>query len=124
MSRPAKTRASTDLLSIESERIDGRHRLALRGELDLTSAPELMEAVARLCAEGATEAIVDVGRLKFIDSTGLRAILTGKALCEDSRCAFSLTPGCDQIPDQMRRLLEITGLLDRLPFGEPDQGGI
>jgi len=122
MSGPAKSTAGKDL-TIDSEGAEGRHRLSLRGELDLASAPELQEAVARVCAEGAREAVLDVAGLEFVDSTGLRAILNAKAVCEENRCAFYLTPGRDQIHDQVRRLLEITGLIDRLPFREPDQAG-
>jgi len=67
--------------------------------------------------------VLDVAGLEFVDSTGLRAILNVKAVCEENHCAFQLTPGRDQIHDQVRRLLEITGLIDRLPFVEPDQTG-
>jgi anti-anti-sigma factor len=122
MSGPAKSAAGKDL-TIDSEGADGRHRLSLRGELDLASAQELEEAVARVCAEGAREAVLDVAGLEFVDSTGLRAILNVKAVCEENHCAFYLTPGRDQIHDQVRRLLEITGLIDRLQFGEPRQTG-
>src|SRR5258708_13573262 len=122
MSGPAKPTDGKDL-SIESEGAEGRHRLSLRGELDLASAEDLQDAVERLCAEGASEAVLDVSGLEFVDSTGLRAILSPKALCEENQCAFQLTPGRDQIHDQVRRLLEITGLIDRLPFGEADQAG-
>ncbi len=122
MSGPAKSTAGKDL-TIDSEGAEGRHRLSLRGELDLASAPELEEAVATLCAEGAREAVLDVAGLEFVDSTGLRAILNVKAVCEENRCAFYLTPGRDQIHDQVRRLLEITGLIDRLQFGEPGRTG-
>jgi anti-anti-sigma factor len=122
MSGPAKAKDTNDL-RIESARIDGRYELSLRGELDLASAPELMDAVARLCAEGASEAVLDVGGVEFVDSSGLRALLNVEALCEEHQCAFSLAPGRDQIQRQVRRLLEITGLLDRLPFREPDEAG-
>jgi anti-sigma B factor antagonist len=122
MSGRAKPTDGKDL-TIESEGAEGRRRLSLRGELDLASAEELNDAVAGLCAEGASEAVLDVSGLEFVDSTGLRAILSVKALCEENQCAFHLTPGRDQIHDQVRRLLEITGLIDRLPFREADQAG-
>ena len=53
-------------LSIHAERTGGRHRLLLRGELDLTSAPKLTDAVARACADGATEVTLDVSKLEFM----------------------------------------------------------
>ena len=122
MSGAAKSTDGNEL-TIESEHAGGRHRLALRGELDLASAQELTDSVERLCAEGASEAVLDVSGLEFVDSTGLRAILDVKGLCEGHGCSFYLTPARDQIHDQVRRLLEITGLIDRLPFREPDQAG-
>ena len=89
--------------------------------------PRLFEPWAKLLLDAARlqsgEAVLDVAGLEFVDSTGLRAILNVKAVCEENRCAFYLTPGRDQIHDQVRRLLEITGLIDRLPFVEPDQTG-
>ncbi len=103
-------------LTIDTERQDGTHRLRLRGELDLTSAAKLTSAVARACAESASEVVLDVSELGFVDSSGLRAILSSRDLCEESLCAFSLTPAADQVGQQVRRLLEVTGLLGRLPF--------
>jgi anti-sigma B factor antagonist len=112
---PANPKAIRDL-TIDTERQDGTQWLRLRGELDLTSAAQLTSAVARACAESASEVVLDVSELGFVDSSGLRAILNGKALCEESLCAFSLTPPADQVGEQVRRLLEVTGLLGRLPF--------
>jgi anti-anti-sigma factor len=115
MSRPAKAKAIHEL-SVEAEPQEGRYRVLLRGELDLTSAPNLTKNVARLCSDGASSITLDMSELAFIDSTGLRAILNSRALCEESVCDFWLMPGPEEIHQQLRRLFEITGLLGRLPF--------
>jgi len=101
-------------LSIQAHRQEDRHTLVLTGELDLASAPALESMVARVCADGASEVVLDLSRLKFIDSSGLKAILSARSLCAARNCDFCLTPG--QAPVQ--RLFELTRLIDRLPFRE------
>jgi anti-sigma B factor antagonist len=91
---------------------DGRHTLALVGELDLGTAGELEAVINRLCAYGAREIVLDLHELSFVDSTGLRVILTGRQVCESHACDFSLTRV--QVPVQ--RLFEQTGLGERLSF--------
>jgi anti-anti-sigma factor len=118
MSTPARQTAPHDLL-IDTRLEKGAHRLLLRGELDLASAWNLEEVVARLCIEGAREIVLDIGELDFIDSTGLRAILTSRAVCAESNCALSLAPAPEQVPPQVRRLFQVTGLIERLPFAAP-----
>jgi anti-sigma B factor antagonist len=89
-----------------------RHVLELSGELDMASSPALDAAVRQICT-GATEALtVDLSRLTFMDSTGLRVVLLAKELCEQHGCEFLVTPG----PAQIQRLFEVTGILERLPF--------
>ena len=53
----------------------------------------------------------------FIDSTGLRAILAIKAVCDELGCAFWMTHGSDQA----ERLFELTRLVERLPFPKSGQ---
>jgi anti-sigma B factor antagonist len=101
-------------LTIAVERDAESHRVFLEGELDLKSASRLTSTVSRLCADGASHVEVDVANLDFIDSTGLHAILSSRAICEENHCDFSLTPAQDRT--QVRRLLELTGLIRRLPF--------
>jgi anti-sigma B factor antagonist len=95
------------------DRVDGdRHEIGLTGELDIASAPLLEAKVADLCAEGAKAVAIDLSGLTFIDSTGLRAILTVQSMCDSRSCAFSLVPGDESI----QRLFTLTGLLEHLPF--------
>ena len=50
--------------------------------------------------------------IEFMDSTGLRAILRGKTLCEEKDCDYRLTPA--QRP--VERTLAVTGVRSKLPF--------
>lgn len=97
-------------LSIRAQEQDGRHTLALDGELDIASAPMLEAALGEVCAQRPKEVVLEMAGVEFVDSSGLNAILRGKALCEAHECDFSLAPA--QRPVQ--RVFEVTRLLDRL----------
>ena len=97
----------------------GEHTLVLRGELDLNSAPLLNATVHPICAEPTTRGLVlDLSRLTFMDSTGIHALLLTKQLCDEKGLQFLLVPG----EAQAHRVLQITGLLDRLPLRGPHGG--
>jgi anti-anti-sigma factor len=91
---------------------DGVYWLALSGELDLASVSLLQETVNDLAGEAISAVVLDLSRLTFMDSTGVRATLDARVLCERRGYRFSLIPG----PAQVQRLFELTGLLDILPF--------
>lgn len=122
MSTPARQTAVHDLV-IDTRAEGERRRLVLSGELDLASAGSLAEAIATACAEGAKAIDLDIGALEFIDSTGLRAILSSRVVCAESDCALTVSPEADKVGPQVRRLLQVTGLLERLPFAAPSEGG-
>jgi anti-sigma B factor antagonist len=99
---------------------DGEHTLVLRGELDLNSAPLLSVTLRLICAEPATSGVVlDLSRLTFMDSTGIHALLLTKELCAERGSQFFVVPG----ESQVRRVLQITGLLGQLPVREPHGDG-
>jgi anti-anti-sigma factor len=76
---------------------DGRHNLTLVGELDLVTAPRLNAAIGRICAEGAAELLLDLRQLTFIDSTGLRAMLSAAKTCTARDCRLLVTHGNPQV---------------------------
>jgi anti-anti-sigma factor len=89
---------------VEEER-DGVRILAVTGELDLHTAPQLEKRLENV--EG--DLLVDLSNCEFIDSTGIGLIVrTWKRLDTDGSDAsrFAL---CG-LGDQVQRLLEITGL--------------
>jgi anti-sigma B factor antagonist len=89
---------------------EGRHTLALIGELDLASADELEAAILPACADGTEEVVLDLSELVFVDSTGLRAIMASKSICEEQGCDFVLM----HVRDQVERLFELTGFAQKL----------
>jgi len=108
------SRSTIGRLSIQTSVRGDRHIMALNGELDLASAPMLEAAVAEACATGVGEVVLDMGRVEFIDSSGLNAIMRAKQLCELHECGYSLTPA--QRP--ARGIFEAAGVIDRLPFAD------
>jgi len=95
-------------LALLTERSGAHAVVAVTGELDAYSAPGLEEEVSRLLADDVNDLVFDLSGTKFLDSSGLRAILTAqRRLAErDGRLALRAPS------EAVRRLLEITGLSD------------
>lgn len=49
--------------------------VAVRGEVDLATAPTLKNRLLELVADGTTEIVVDLSNTDFLDSTGLGAVV-------------------------------------------------
>jgi len=74
MTRPPDFRILTD-------RSGTRVEIAIHGELDLATAPQLTTVFERLSElDGIELAVVDLRSLEFLDSTGLEAIMKFEAL--------------------------------------------
>ena len=99
---------------------DGRHRLVLTGELDLAPAAELEGMLMRLCGGGTKQIALDLSKLRFMGSVGLRLILLARELCKEHGYEFHLVAG----PANIQRVFEMTGLLDVLPFQTNDSSAI
>jgi anti-sigma B factor antagonist len=91
---------------------DGRHTLALYGELDIVSAGELKDMLLEISRDGTSGVTLDLSGLTFMDSTGLYMVLFAQELTRRHGCDFSLIPGSPQI----QRVFELTSLLGVLPF--------
>jgi anti-sigma B factor antagonist len=114
--KPAVLGKITAMGVSEQLRIDvryepGRVVLALSGELDMASAESLQKTVEEQDAHGGELLLLDLQQLQFIDSTGLRAILTTLERCRERQQEFAITPGSQQV----QRLLSITGVAEHLP---------
>ena len=103
--------ASQPALAIQVSAAGGGRTIHLMGELDMTTVPEL-DAVIRGVVLDASEIVIDLDGVTFIDSSGLRCILECQDLCKRFHTNFLLTPGNWRV----MRLFEITGILGRLPF--------
>ena len=93
--------------SIDTEQVgDARYVIALGGEVDLYTAPELKSQMIGSIANGATEVVVDFTNTTFIDSTTLGVLVSGvKRLREKGG---TLTIVCSD--RNITKIFEITGL--------------
>jgi len=82
---------------------DDVHVVALYGQLDLANAERVRESLGAVT--GST-VVVDLSGLKFLDSSGIAAILSARQQIIDAGHGFELR-GAKGI---VRRVLEITGL--------------
>jgi anti-sigma B factor antagonist len=105
-------------LELREREQDGVQTLTLAGELDIASVPALNAAVNRLCTDATKAITLDLSELRFIDSTGLAAIVLAGKLCEQHHYDFALIPG----PAPVQRLFELTGLIEVLPFQSDSAG--
>ena len=102
------TDAGNLLIGVSSE--GERVVLRLDGELDLASVPALEQAVEEAPLDGATEVVLDLRGLEFIDSTGLRAILLQDKRSAERGQAFALVRGSEQV----QRLMNMTRVDEHL----------
>ena len=51
--------------------------LTVRGEVDVSTAPELRERLLGLAERGRTVAVVDLSEVSFVDSTALGVLVSG-----------------------------------------------
>jgi anti-sigma B factor antagonist len=88
--------------------------IGVSGELDLASSPALERELERGAASRAEFVIVDLRRLEFMDSTGLSVLVRAHQRATESGQRFGVVRG----PQQVQRLLTLTGVADRLTLGE------
>jgi anti-sigma B factor antagonist len=82
--------------------------IAVRGELDLATAPLLRDAFEGADREAGAFAVVDLAEVSFIDSSGLRVLAQCQRMLteSDERNALRLVVATDVV----RRVLEVTGM--------------
>jgi anti-sigma B factor antagonist len=86
--------------------------LTLLGELDLGTAPELERVLRELEATNADRLLIDLRRLAFMDCAGIAILAQAQRSADANGHRLALQSG----PGQVRRLLELTGLVERFTF--------
>ncbi len=97
-------------LRIEPRRESDRVVVALTGELDMANAPLLQSAIDEPSLADTETVVLDLQGLTFLDSTGLRIILSAREQCWRRGQEFAVTPGSQQV----QRLLSVTGVGEHL----------
>lgn len=106
-----------NLLGVDTQILDGRAVLRLTGELDLSTVPTAEESLNRLEGETADDLVIDLSDLTFMDSTGLRFILSACARAATAARLIQIVPG----PEPVHRVFRLTLLEERLPFASTRQ---
>jgi anti-anti-sigma factor len=102
------------LLTMSSQRDGDDHTICLFGELDLASADGVEQELQRVEATDAGSIVVDLSGLTFMDSTGLRLLLSAHARSREQADRLALRRG----PPSVQRVVELSGVDDLLPFAD------
>ena len=95
-------------MNINTEKNGEKLTIALEGRLDTTTAPQLEKEIEEK-SEGITEMTIDMTKLEYISSAGLRVLLsTHKKMSKIG--ILKITGVCDEIMD----VFEMTGFSDIL----------
>ena len=85
-------------------------RVFLSGEVDMAVGPPVTEAIRRALAMRPDRVVVELGAVTFLDSFGIRAIVTGYHDAVRAGTGFAMGPAAPNIT----RILAMTGLSDGL----------
>ena len=94
--------------SLDFEVVDATLVVSVLGVLDLRTEAELVDAIAQqLDRPALTHLVVNLIRVEFIDSSGLRALLRCREMAVSADVAMKLVPN-----EPVSRLLQTAGIED------------
>jgi anti-sigma B factor antagonist len=99
-----------EILDVSTEDRDGLVHLALQGELDLSTVGKVQEELRRVEASAPPVVVLDLKKLTFLDSTGLRCLVTADERAREAGRRVVIVRG----PDPVQRVFSITRLEERL----------
>jgi anti-sigma B factor antagonist len=85
---------------------DDHVKVVVSGEIDMLSTPQLDDVLSTAITNGAARVEVDLGKVEFLASTGLRSLVAAKQLADDRGVAFAIVSASEVA----RRVLELSGL--------------
>jgi anti-anti-sigma factor len=93
----------------EPDQIGREHIIEFVGELDLSTANELLGRIQAARANGTPALVIDLTGVTFVDSVGLSLLISANNRVVEDGGRLRLL-----LPERMRSLFEITGLLEHL----------
>jgi anti-sigma B factor antagonist len=96
-----------DGLVVDVRTRNGGVDLEVSGELDVSTVPQVQRCFDDAVAAGATDVLLDLTGVTFLDARGVGFLATA---------AHREVPVRMRVSDRVRRLLEITDLVGRLPL--------
>lgn len=97
-------------LGVQTEQREGLVRVALEGELDLSTTAQVEEELRRVEADEPGLIALDLSGLSFLDSTGLRLVVTADARAREGGRRLAVVRG----PETVNRVFTITRLDEHL----------
>jgi anti-sigma B factor antagonist len=98
-------------LLLETTRIGSHDVIVAAGEIDLASAPRVESAIEQFAGQ---EVVLDLRGVEFMDSAGLKVLLSQRSRLEDSGGALRLVLG----EGAVMRLLELTNVSNAFLIGQ------
>ena len=99
-------------LDLETSTQGSASVITLRGEIDVYTAPRLRQALIDLVSRGATDIVVDMDKVDFLDSTGLGVLVGGLKRVKSNEGDLRLVVTQDRI----MKIFDITGLSKVFPI--------
>jgi anti-sigma B factor antagonist len=100
----------SDLLSIIHTDVGDAVVLALSGELDVISAPDLAEQLDALAADACPRVLLELSRLSFVDSAGVSVLVKARHEAEANGRRLILCGATEQV-HQVFSMLGLAGWL-------------
>ena len=107
-------------LTYEAHRGEDMTRFALAGEFDLSNAAQVEDALKELERDRPALLVLDLRELTFMDSTGLRVMVSADARARDDSRRLAVVQG----PEPVHRVFRITGLDDHLEMVETPEAAL
>jgi anti-sigma B factor antagonist len=108
---------SPNPFQVGDQELEGIRVITVSGELDLSTAPRLEEPLDAALASGDAKVVIDLSGCEFIDSTGIALIVRAwQRLDGENETNGTGHFALCGLSDQVRRLLEVSGLESSLPI--------
>jgi anti-anti-sigma factor len=105
---------SSSPFEVTIEQRAGGVYVTLSGELDISTAQRLEDDLRRVEADGPELIVLDLQRLSFMDSTGLRLLITADMRARQAERRVVIVQGNEMV----QRVMRLTRLDERLDIVE------
>jgi anti-anti-sigma factor len=105
----------SDLAEVRIEQVDGIVTAHIEGEIDISNAVDVEEALTTAMSPGAAGMVLDLSALSYMDSAAVLVVFQLAERLTNRRQRLALAVPADA---PVMRLLEIVELGDRVPVAE------
>jgi anti-sigma B factor antagonist len=99
-------------LASSGDGCNGQAQLVLKGELDIATAPAFAEKLDEACEDKPAELRIDLTKVTFIDSSGLREFVRAAEACARNDTKLKIVGACRLV----HQGFVLTGLGDEFFF--------